>query len=50
MKKLSKQGFEYYSGRTLRVFALTLNFVVLFIVIAALSALGICMVNVWVNQ
>ena len=50
MKKLFKQDFENYSGRTLRVFALTLNFVVLFIVIAALSAFGICMVNVWVDQ
>ncbi|EMA4700889.1 hypothetical protein ACMWHH_13880 [Klebsiella pneumoniae] len=48
MKKLFKQGFENYSGRTLRVFALTLNFVVLFIVIAALSALGIWLINEWV--
>lgn len=49
MKKLFKQDFENYSGRTLRVFTLTLNFVVLFIVIVALSAFGICMVNVWAN-
>lgn len=50
MKNLFKQDFENYSGRTLRVFALTLNFVVLFIVISALSAFGICMVNIWVNK
>ena len=50
MKKLFKQDFENYSGRTLRVFDLTLNFVVLFIMVAALSAFGICMVNVWGNQ
>ncbi|WEJ90437.1 MAG: hypothetical protein P0Y63_05285 [Klebsiella huaxiensis] len=49
MKKFFKQDFENYSGRTLRVYALTLNFVVLFTVIAAVSAFGICMVNIWVN-
>lgn len=49
MKKLFKQDFENYSGRTLRVFSLTLDFVVFFTAIAALSAFGICMVNVWVN-
>ena len=49
MKNFFKQEFENYSGHTLRVFALTLNFVVLFIVVAARSAFGICMVNIWGN-
>ncbi|MEF0066806.1 hypothetical protein PX003_00460 [Klebsiella pneumoniae] len=40
--------FENYSGRTLRVYALTLNFVVVIAVIA-LSALGIWLVNEWVT-
>lgn len=39
--------FENYSGRTLRVYALTLNFVVVIAVIA-LSAFGIWLVNEWV--
>ncbi|WP_258315243.1 hypothetical protein [Klebsiella variicola] len=40
--------FENYSGRTLRVYALTLNFVVVIAVIA-LSAFGICMFIEWVT-
>ena len=39
--------FEKYSGRTLRVYALTLNFVVVIAVIA-LSAFGIWLINEWV--
>ncbi|HHG6962969.1 TPA: hypothetical protein ACPXRM_001727 [Klebsiella pneumoniae] len=39
--------FENYSGRTLRVNALTLNFVVVIAVIA-LSAFGIWLINEWV--
>lgn len=39
--------FESYSGRTLRVYSLTLNFVVVIAVIA-LSAFGIWLINEWV--
>ena len=39
--------FENYSGRTLRVYALTLNFVVV-IAVNALSAFGIWLINEWV--
>lgn len=39
--------FENYSGRTLRVYSLTLNFVVVIAVIA-LSAFGIWLINEWV--
>ncbi|MFV2248625.1 hypothetical protein ACNIRO_07970 [Escherichia coli] len=39
--------FENYSDRTLRVYALTLNFVVVIAVIA-LSAFGIWLINEWV--
>ncbi|WP_259349679.1 hypothetical protein [Enterobacter sp. RHBSTW-00175] len=39
--------FENYSGRTLRVYSLTLNFVVVIAVIA-LSAFGVWLINEWV--
>ncbi|WEJ86901.1 MAG: hypothetical protein P0Y63_16320 [Klebsiella huaxiensis] len=39
--------FENYSGRTLRVYALTINFAVVIAVIV-LSAIGIWLVNEWV--
>lgn len=48
MKKFSEIDFMHYSGRTLRVYALGLNFLVFLIAVAMLSALGIYVVNKWV--